>query len=77
VIVKHPTLKDVSYDVPEADVDRWKAQGWLPLLDDAQRERLAEIADEVEHRCPVCDASGDQPCRTPSGNPTRRHKARG
>lgn len=76
MIVKHPTL-NAQYDVPDADVDRWKASGWLPLLNDQQRARLAKIEAEVEHRCPTCDASGDEPCRTQAGNPASRHKARG
>ena len=28
VTVYHPTLEDVSYEVPTADADAWVKQGW-------------------------------------------------
>ena len=28
VIVHHPTIAGVSYEVPKGDVDRWVDQGW-------------------------------------------------
>ena len=77
MIVKHPVFGHVTRDIPEDKLEEWKASGWLPLLNDKQTARLHEIEAEVEARCPTCDASGDEPCRTASGNPTSRHKARG
>jgi len=32
---------------------------------------------EMENECPKCGALPGHPCVTPSGNPTRTHKARG
>jgi len=31
---------------------------------------------EMENECPKCGAQPGHPCVTPSGNPTRTHKAR-
>lgn len=33
----------------------------------------AKVADDA---CPVCGASGDEPCKTKSGKDTADHKAR-
>lgn len=49
-----------------------------------QREAAAPTEDsgggtdpEMENECPKCGALPGHPCTTPSGNPTRTHKARG
>lgn len=70
MIVRHPTLS-VAYDVPDADVPRWEASGWL-----SEGVEAAPAQPDAQTACPVCGASGDEECRTPSGKPTERHKAR-
>lgn len=79
MIIKHPTLADVTRTVPDADVSRWEAAGWVPLLDAAQRARFIELEDEIaaDPPCPTCGAQGEEPCVTFHTNkPTRRHAAR-
>lgn len=51
-IVKHPAFPDVTRSVAVAEVDDWKAQGWLPLLDDKQEERYQELEAEVATEAP-------------------------
>lgn len=79
-IVKHPAFPNVQQVVEDDAVKEWEAAGWLPLLDAAQRKRLAEIQSEVDTAavtaCPTCGALGDDPCVTASGNTTSRHAAR-
>ncbi|WP_310962150.1 hypothetical protein [Nocardioides terrisoli] len=76
VTVKHPSLP-VAYSVPEGDVARWEASGWLVPCSDGTQEHPGFVAEHAAAPCPTCGASGDEPCRTASGNPTSRHKARG
>lgn len=79
-IVKHPAFPDVQQAVEDADVDRWKAAGWEPLLNAVQRRRFDELAAEADAAqllaCPTCGAVGSDPCVTVSGNETKRHAAR-
>lgn len=76
-LFKHPAFPDITHSVPDDRDDEAKAAGWLPVLDDAQTRRFHELEREVAAPCPTCGATGDEPCRTASGKPTRRHKARG
>ncbi|AKU15747.1 hypothetical protein [Luteipulveratus mongoliensis] len=50
--VKHPTLKNVSQDVPDADVAEWVQAGWIserapeatpPSGDDMPLDELAQV----------------------------------
>ena len=47
VLIKHPTLS-AEKSVPESALESWQAAGWIPLLDDEQRDRLDEIEREVD-----------------------------
>ena len=51
-IVKHPAFPDITRTVDVAEVDDWRAQGWLPLLDDKQEERYQELEAEVAEEAP-------------------------
>jgi len=76
MIVKHPTLP-VQRDVPDEDVPAWEKQGWKPLLEPGQRERLAELEAEAQRPCPTCGAAAGEACKTPSGAPAKHtHAAR-
>lgn len=44
MIVKHPTLANVEYDVPDADVKRWKRAGWL--VDEQVPDKPAKRAEK-------------------------------
>ena len=78
-MIKHPTLRNETRNVPEANLEEWLAAGWLRLLDAPQRARLDEIEAEVDARyCPTCQALGDESCRTSSGAPAGKpHATRG
>lgn len=81
MILKHPTLSDVTRTVPDSEVGRWRSAGWVPLLDEAQVARFEELEDEADAlaaaACPTCGAVGDEPCVTFHTNePTRRHANR-
>lgn len=75
-IVKHPNFPDTQFTVEDNKVDEWKSQGWIPLLNDEQEQRLAEIQGEVDAKlCPTCGAAGDEPCHTASGAPAKKRHA--
>lgn len=77
IIVKHPTIPGIQREVAEEDVPRWESQGWVPLLNADQRQRLNEIEAEVERACPTCGVAVGSPCVTPSGTPAKHtHKSR-
>lgn len=45
--VKHPTIKGVSYDVDDADVDRWRKAGWTaPAPRKPKPAKASETTDE-------------------------------
>lgn len=54
--LNHPTLTGIVTDVPDDQVADWQAAGWV-----------TPGADEDPNRCPTCGATGDEPCRTKSG----------
>lgn len=42
-LMQHPTFSDIYTEAPDGEVDRWTAQGWVPVLDDDQMEQVGEI----------------------------------
>lgn len=46
VTIYHPTIPDVTNDVPKGDVERWVEQGWMKSESKAAKE--AREAAEAE-----------------------------
>lgn len=64
-VIRHPAFHDVQRTVEDDAVQAWTDQGWV--VDEAAGHE-AEVRQQIETKtCPVCGATGDEPCRTKSG----------
>lgn len=86
MIVKHPTIKGLLKSVPDEQLPRWEAAGWVRCRIVGEQGAELFVPESSGHivpdapmapPCPTCGASGDDPCVTfHSNQPTRRHASR-
>lgn len=60
VTVYHPTIADVSQDVPAAQVDDWTEQGWRKTKLKAAEVSAAEKAEAKQAAAVLADAQVPQ-----------------
>lgn len=64
----HPK-SDQVIDVHPAHAGPYRSQGWTSPGEESEEA-------SPDGACPTCGATGDEPCRTSSGNETSRHAGR-
>jgi hypothetical protein len=65
-----PTTEPTTEQATEPTTEPTTEQATEPTAEPPTEEATAPAA------CPRCGATGDEPCRTPSGKPTKTHKGR-
>lgn len=47
IVVKHPRIEGIKYEVADSDLDRWLSQGWIQTSEPASESAAPEAPAQI------------------------------